>query len=673
MPPTIDVAVLTREVISSAPSGPGLSTHGGSVQVDRRTGDGGLLTEQQAETMAEAMAWLLATPMFKPARKDGELAPRSMTVADRVERLIGYAGAGKTFMLKELITRARRSGAPGWDNPDGSRGMDRGRVVALAPTNNAAKVLTASAGDVIDVCQTVDSFLGLRPVVAKWEKSDDAELARYQSQLAKTGLGQSTADDLLQILIQNLQVRKQAALEQVQEFAPSFDENGVPVLDKSVANVRLLIVDEASMLDARRYGYLMELLVSPAARPDLQILFVGDPAQLPPVGESRSRAFDVGNLSPLTEVVRYSGQILEYCTAVRQPDSEYRLLHPGASSAYSLKQDQTFFSLPYKTHDPGELDGITAMAGVFRGGAHSARILCATNKDVWLANALVREAIYGSRELDYREGDTLLTMAACNRDKYGNCNVRRGGKPFIGTRQLIVLSDVRPKGIVWVRKGVGYFPPETLLDSVGQKNDFVGYTPLPEGADHSAIAPVEGYTYFKLWEADWFYEGYEEPDQANYHPVILMDPNQFSDYMELTDRIGYLARALKSRPVTKLSREATGKGPEEACKYLGIATRWKHHDGREITAEEFDTFSKKMWRNFFALQQQCDRIGYSYAGTVHSAQGQTLDVVAIDTGFMREDKGRSRIKGDESWDPRKILYTSATRAALQLIFLIRYF
>lgn len=72
---------------------------------------------------------------------------------------------------------------------------------------------------------------------------------------------------------------------------------------------KLLIIDESSMLDAQVYQDLMSQ--------GYRILFVGDPGQLPPIGESPG-ILDVPDFS-LTEIHRQeNGPLLDFCHALRQ-------------------------------------------------------------------------------------------------------------------------------------------------------------------------------------------------------------------------------------------------------------------------------------------------------------------------------------------------------------------
>ncbi|WP_225323005.1 AAA family ATPase [Synechococcus sp. RSCCF101] len=78
----------------------------------------------------------------------------------------------------------------------------------------------------------------------------------------------------------------------------------------------LVLIDEASMLDAD----LLAITLTCAARSGSRLVFVGDSAQLPPVGACRSPVFD---LQPacrglLRQVVRHQGPVLGLASALRE-------------------------------------------------------------------------------------------------------------------------------------------------------------------------------------------------------------------------------------------------------------------------------------------------------------------------------------------------------------------
>ena len=92
-------------------------------------------------------------------------------------------------------------------------------------------------------------------------------------------------------------LRLDLRLEDFNPSAPQFNPMSKPKLD----NIKLLIIDEASMLPAKLVTYICN-----QCKPlDIKILFIGDAYQLAPVNENKSIAFDrCYEVYNLTQVVR---------------------------------------------------------------------------------------------------------------------------------------------------------------------------------------------------------------------------------------------------------------------------------------------------------------------------------------------------------------------------------
>ena len=161
--------------------------------------------------------------------------------------LSGYAGTGKTTIMNELVKYFNKRQDSHNKN---TKIWERVRGICVsAPTHKAKKVIARATG--IDA-YTIQKLLGLRP---------NTELETFD--------------------INN----------------PQFDE----MAEKEIASHALVIIDEASMLNSS----LFDLLLLEAEEAKTKILFMGDEAQLPPVGESISRIFThVTNSVRLTKVER---------------------------------------------------------------------------------------------------------------------------------------------------------------------------------------------------------------------------------------------------------------------------------------------------------------------------------------------------------------------------------
>lgn len=79
----------------------------------------------------------------------------------------------------------------------------------------------------------------------------------------------------------------------------------------------ILVIDEAGMIPK----FMADLLASACAKRGWRVLFVGDPAQLNPVGEDRSVVWSMArpeNRSLLSEVVRFDNELLQLSMRIRK-------------------------------------------------------------------------------------------------------------------------------------------------------------------------------------------------------------------------------------------------------------------------------------------------------------------------------------------------------------------
>lgn len=183
--------------------------------------------------------------------------------------LAGYAGSGKTSILPYLIEHC---------------GLNWQDVAFSAPTGKAAKVLTgklqAMYGDKSVVAKTIHSHI-YTPLKARVEKlRDDILIAEKAIEDLKAiehisdpaefsvRMEAKTAE------LRQLKVDFDDAQRQARKNGPSFALNP----ESAVAKAKLIVVDEASMVG--------ESLTDDLFTFGVPILAIGDPAQLPPVGDN---------------------------------------------------------------------------------------------------------------------------------------------------------------------------------------------------------------------------------------------------------------------------------------------------------------------------------------------------------------------------------------------------
>jgi len=168
----------------------------------------------------------------------------------------------------------------------------------------------------------------------------------------------------------------------------------------------LVLVDEASMVD----GQLLEITLRCAQPFACRLVFIGDPAQLPPVGERESPVFSLARVcqASLTRVVRHQGPVLRLASGLREgalPCRRPPLLPP-------CRTDQGMVALLDRQ------EWLQAAQRALRRCTETdnpdlARILCYTNRTLETLAPIARKALHGDRAdtLPVLPGEVLITRS----------------------------------------------------------------------------------------------------------------------------------------------------------------------------------------------------------------------------------------------------------------------
>lgn len=155
----------------------------------------------------------------------------------------------------------------------------------------------------------------------------------------------------------------------------------------------IVIVDEASMVGRSEWAHILQ---SPW---HLQWLFVGDPAQLPPVNEPDSPVFDIPG--PLLETVHRQAAgnpILQLAHEVRVNEPVFRSAFAGDEGVAVTNNPDGFIESALRTFQ----------SDAFRRDATTARVLAYRNRTVRRYNRRIRTALYGSDAPRFTKGEWLM-------------------------------------------------------------------------------------------------------------------------------------------------------------------------------------------------------------------------------------------------------------------------
>ena len=228
----------------------------------------------------------------------------------------------------------------------------RGRLIFTAPTNKATKVLrdTLTSDAYKPECRTIYSLLGLR----------------------------------------------MEANGEVKEITAPED----PV---DLSTYRAVVVDEGSMVSAMLYNFIRQA----NAEFGVKFIFMGDPAQLPPVGELRSPIWGIEPKSELANVVRNAGPILEFCTAVRKVVD-----HPAPRVAMTSANDGTegVWAIDQISFERKIIE--LAEQGHFSRPNHT-KVIAWRNVTVDKYNRIIRSHIFDNTDKPWAAGDRIIAMAPC--------------------------------------------------------------------------------------------------------------------------------------------------------------------------------------------------------------------------------------------------------------------
>ncbi len=230
----------------------------------------------------------------------------------------------------------------------------------------------------------------------------------------------------------------------------------------SLEHLDLVLIDEASMVDSA----LLEIVLRCAHPFRTRLVFVGDPAQLPPVGEEASPVFALvrARRTALTHVVRHQGPVLRLASGLREGDLPCR--QPPLLP--TVRTDRGMVAVLERS------EWLAAAQAALRRSAETdnpdlARILCYTNRSLERLVPIARRALHGAMadQLPVLPGEVLITRTAVMAPacREGEAAAEEPDM-VLGSNRELVVDDVTPERCDLSEFGVaalaGSFPGASL-------------------------------------------------------------------------------------------------------------------------------------------------------------------------------------------------------------------
>ncbi len=210
--------------------------------------------------------------------------------------------------------------------------------------------------------------------------------------------------------------------------------------ESSLENLGLVLIDEASMIDSK----LLEITLECARGNNTRLVFVGDPAQLPPVGENSSSVFLMKRAinTELNEVVRHQGPVLKLAKGIR--DGQIPCDQPPILPIVNSEKGNVGI-LDRKTWLEKAKSALRSSS--IEDDYDRARILSYTNRIVDNLVPHARRAVHGDMADQYQvlPGEVLISRKAVMINASINNN-EVGEEPdiLISSNREMVVEDVIP-------------------------------------------------------------------------------------------------------------------------------------------------------------------------------------------------------------------------------------
>lgn len=181
--------------------------------------------------------------------------------------------------------------------------------------------------------------------------------------------------------------------------------------NKNIDDYAVVLIDEFSMISESNFKEINKAV----SHSETKVIFVGDSAQLPPVGESEpiiAKHNCIDREATLNSIVRYDGDIARIAEKIRSDRRYNKQVYPFATT-----KDKTIICLERSLW-------LDAAAGLFKSDEYKSnpdyvRFLTWRNKTAAALNDYIRIQLWGEAAPDYVVGDRLIAKTPVFRPNPG--------------------------------------------------------------------------------------------------------------------------------------------------------------------------------------------------------------------------------------------------------------
>lgn len=373
----------------------------------------------------------------------------------------------------------------------------------------------------------------------------------------------------------------------------------------------LVIVDEGSMIGE-------VLLQEIKTKTRVQWLFVGDSAQLSPVGEKPSVLLQNPDATlDITIRQKEGSEILKLATKIRHGDLSFCFDEGKDVEAVDAKSD-----LFERAHD-------RFMSAAYQKDASHARMLVFRNAVRRDINDRMRELVIGTPE-PFSSGEWLVMYSPFQ----GPTKYDRGAQRFLSIEEIFGrqarLNTLAEEAKIYKRNtgsGSKWRRFFEYKESFSEKHFHTSQEVLVVDAQ-STVADVDSdwFKPFKMWNLTVKTDGFV------YRNLPVLDRSEYESF-----------------------KNALSQQRQEALKFSEMkeeveagSAAWREYEDQRVQA----------WKRYFLLDELFAHVDYAYCLTTHKAQGSTFEHVLIDMPDLMASSMKQRL-----------IYVAFTRASKSVTFI----